>query len=212
MKLRLITLLVISLSPYTTVIGQNTETKDKIIAFLDLSSVAKSIRSAGAQAESTTKPIKVQSGQPGPSKEQYVALYQALTQLQRTRAGYLTAMDLYVKSVKKNQPQPAQRQRRQAFEDQVRALKNDLAALTTAFTPLQISLDLGAPELSAMIEHYEEARQAKTVEMAPGLIETLSVSDLEQLQGQAVQNGKTLDMAIQNLRDFLKKKYPDLGA
>jgi len=209
MRLRILTLLLVSLVGCTHAFGQNSnDLKNKVMAYLDLSSVADRVRSAGAKAHN---PTNIQSSSSTPTRQEYLSLYQALTNLQGTRAGYLTNLKLYVDGVKVHISREDRRKRLKAFEDQVVSLRQGLGTLANALDPLQISLDINAPSLSDMISEYALSNRAKVASSAPGLIETLTLSELEALQSQAIHNGETLHQAIENLRTFIRQKYPDIA-
>ena len=129
MRLRAMTLLVVSFVCSTHAFGQDSENlKNKILAYLDFSSIADRVRSAGVKARN---PTNVQNSLPAPTRQQYLSLYQALTKLQSTRAGYLTTMKLYVDSVKNHLPSEDQQKRRKAFEDQIESLRQDLVCVSS---------------------------------------------------------------------------------
>jgi hypothetical protein len=209
MRFRATTLLLVSFLCCMRAFGQNPDDlKNKAIAFLDLSTVANRVRSAGAKAQN---PTRIQNSSSTPTRQQYLSLYQALTKLQSTRAGYLTNLKLYVDSVKGNLPLAHRRERLTALEDQVVLLRQGLIVLANAMDPLQISLDINAPSLSDLISDYTLSNQAKVASTTPGLLETLTLVDLQTLQSQAINNGKTLHQAIEGLRAFIKQQYPDIG-
>jgi hypothetical protein len=209
MRLRALTLLLVSFLCYTRSFAENPDDrKNKVIAYLDLSSVADRVRSAGTKAENRTI---TQGSSPTETRQQYLSLYQALTNLQSTRAGYLTNLKLYVDGVKGHLPRQDRRQRLAALEDQVVSLKQGLDSLSRAFGPLRISLDINAPSLSDMISEYAQSNQSRVASAAPGLIGTLTPPELETLQSQAIHNGETLQKAIEKLRTFIKQKYPDIA-
>lgn len=102
--------------------------------------------------------------------------------------------------------------RQRAFLDQVDLLKNNLQVLSNALAPLQISLDLSEPDLSRLIGTYLGSRQAKVAEVySPGLLETLTVSELTQFQEQAKRNSRVLETAIAEFQNVIRTKYPELS-
>jgi hypothetical protein len=209
MRFRATTMLLVSLLCYSRLFGQSSDNfKNRAIAFLDLSSVANRVRTAGAKAQN---PTKNRDSSTTPTREQYVSLYQALTNLQNTRAGYLTNLELYVHGVEAGLPRQDRKVRLKALEGQVVSLKEGLVALANALDPLQISLGIHAPSLSDLIAGYAESNQAKVASASPGVIETLTLSELKSLQSQAIDNGRTLHETIEELRTFIKQTYPDIA-
>jgi hypothetical protein len=209
MRLRAAAMLLVSFLFCRPVFGQSSDNlKNKAIQFLDLSSVASRVRTAGAKAQN---PTSLPSTSAAPTREQYVSLYRALTNLQSARAAYLSNLKLYVDSMEARLPQKDRNVRLQALERQVVSLKRGLVALAIALDPLQISLDFQAPSVSDLIAGYAESNQAKVASTSPGVIETLTLPELQSLQLQAIHNGRTLHQAIEQLRAFIKQQYPDIS-
>lgn len=179
--------------------------RDRGIAFLNLESFATIVRnvvnapvqSVPAQEHSETKPPD--------ERQQYVALYKALTKLQATRASYIEALKLYITGVHQELPLS---ERHTALVDQVKALQMNLDALSAAFDPLKLSLDYHAPEVSALIYDYQLGKQRKRV--SRGIFDTLTYPELVDLQTHAIANGRTLDEAIKALLRSITMKYPDI--
>ncbi len=120
-------------------------------------------------------------------------------------------MNLYVDSRKNHLPAATQQERQTAFEVEVLTLKKNLDALNAAFDPLKIKLDITAPDLSGLIEHYQESRGAKSITVSNGLLATLTIQELTKVQKQTADNGKILNESITKLLAYIKIKYPDIG-
>jgi hypothetical protein len=186
------------------------EPKKSELAFLNLESLASVVRNAVDRTRQRTPADSHAKAPPTAQTErqQYVALYRALTKLQRTRASYNAALRLYVAGVKNHLPPSKQNERHDALVDQVRELRTNLDSLTAAFDPLKLSLDYHAPEVSALIDEFVGGKQARVASL--GVVDTLTLPELDQLQSQATSNGKTLDSGIKKLLIFITGKYPDI--
>lgn len=175
--------------------------------FLSLQSVADAIRGSarGLRSGALEKPTSSETERVA-IRDEYVRLYDSLGQLQKNSGSYLEALGLYVSAV---QTGSSTRERHDALVDQIVILKTNLKALSEAFEPLKLQLDLQSPDVSDMIEQYIRSRGAKA--NALGLIDTLSLTELKDLNGQVQKNQLLLTAAIKKTRDLIAAKYPELS-
>ena len=143
------------------------------------------------------------------TKEQYTALYNALKKLETTRGQYLEMLNLYVESVKNNLRPEIRSRRLSGFRDALAGLRTDLQTLKDAFAPLQLTLEYESPEVSDLISQYISSRQVNTA--TAGVIDALTISELQDLSSTAAANSKLIGGAVAKLLDFIKHKYPTIA-
>jgi hypothetical protein len=162
--------------------GAVPDLKTQTIALLELKPLAKAMNSAipGNNQPTATSPQNQSLG--SGTKEQYIALYNALKKLETTRSQYLETLDLYVAAVTNHLSMEIRDKRLDAFRDSLTGLRTDLQTLNDAFAPLQLRLEYENPDLSDRIDQYISTRQAKAA--AGSVIDTLSISDLKNLSAQ----------------------------
>ena len=110
-------------------------------------------------------------------------------------------LNLYVESVRNNLRPEIRRRRLSGFRDALAGLRTDLQTLKDAFAPLQLTLEYESPEVSDLISQYISIRQVNTA--TAGVIETLTISELQDLSSTAAANSKLIGGAVAKLLDFM---------
>ena len=183
--------------------------KTQVIAFLRLGPLAKAMGSVSRETTTEAKTTPRNKSLGVGTKEQYTALYNALKKLETTRGQYLEMLNLYVESVRNNLRPEIRRRRLSGFRDALAGLRTDLQTLKDAFAPLQLTLEYESPEVSDLISQYISIRQVNTA--TAGVIETLTISELQDLSSTAAANSKLIGGAVAKLLDFIKHKYPTIA-
>jgi hypothetical protein len=190
--------------------ASDVDLKTQLVAFLRLDPLTKAIRSVSTDGTAPSTKAGPQNHSLGSgSQAQYTALYNALKKLETTRGQYLEMLNLYVESVRNNL-RPAIRSRRlNGFRNALVGLRTDLQTLKDTFGPLQLTLEYESPEVSDLVGEYISSRQANTA--TAGVIDTLTISELQDLSSKAAANSELIGGAVAKLLDFIKHKYPTIA-
>jgi len=138
------------------------------------------------------------------AKSRLKLLYRELLTMKEVRARYMVALKAYSRG------HPRTPQKAELLRQAIHELERTSRDLTEVLHRIEVELDILSPETIRTIEGYQTPAAAQ--HQILDLFEQIGDANIDwpQLLKLADSNSRAIDKAIDSMRKFMKKQYPDL--